>query len=339
MSTPPKETEPLLAKATPVPAVPVATVVSSVRNAGGGGMPVPMTMHRAGYVPETVSYHTELEDYLEPAAGLMIREKLFLSQVLCAACEKRTQFKVASWLPGTPDDADDTAFTARPAMFQVKEDSECCNRYCFHQFRELKLGVFPLGGSMHDTGERGGWPTDVSPILVMDKPCRCPVVLPFAPCFMFCKPEISVRRPASQRCPAEEYHGRVVFDWKLWNCCWPCTTYMDVEDAAGQTLYSLERPAACGAGCINCCAPSCCAKTHRTYIRKGGSGGPVVGEFLNIWPGWNVRGVCQGSSAADNFVIKFPQGATPVNKGLLMAGLFLHNFVFWESRTNQNSNK
>lgn len=41
------------------------------------------------------------------------------------------------------------------------------------------------------------------------------------------------------------------------------------------------------------------------------------------------------NSAADNFVLKFPTGADPREKALIMAGLFLHNFVYWESRDNQ----
>ena len=84
------------------------------------------------------------------------------------------------------------------------------------------------------------------------------------------------------------------------------------------------------------CAPSCCNLVHRTYIEQDQV---VVGEMKNIFPGWNVRGMCQGNTAADNFALIYPQNATVQGKSLLLAGLMLHNFVYWETRSNQNQNQ
>jgi hypothetical protein len=116
---------------------------------------------------------------------------------------------------------------------------------------------------------------------------------------------------------------------------------MTVRDAADHTLYELHRPSACSGGCVNCFAPSCCNRVHRTYIRRPAPAAAkikdkeFVGELQNVWPGCNMRGLCMASSAADNFVLKFPPGAGARDKSLLMAGLFLHNFIYWESRDNQ----
>ena len=41
------------------------------------------------------------------------------------------------------------------------------------------------------------------------------------------------------------------------------------------------------------------------------------------------------NSGADNFVVRFPEGTDAQEKGLLMAAVFLHNFVYWETRNNQ----
>ena len=299
---------------------------------------------------------------------MLVREKLWLSQVLCAVCEKQVQFKVAQWDANVSDEATDEEFTARPAQFMIKEEcvqfncclrvflllaepfpfkllipilflflfsSECCQRYCFHQFRHLKLGIFPMGGSMHDSyAGDAGWPTDVEPLLEMEKPCKIPIV---CGCCMFCKPEMLVSRPAQpDRNVASEYFGRVEFDWKWWNCFFPCETFMSVKNQNDQEIFTLRRPVCCSMKdgcCVNVCAPSCCNAVHKTSIEQNGV---EVGEMKNIWPGWNMRGCFQSSSAADNFALIYPVQATVEEKSLLLAGLMLHNFTFWETRSNQN---
>lgn len=312
--------------------LPVATLVDVSGN-GGEAAPV-IVMTRS---VETVALNTTLETYLNPRVdGLLIREKMYLEQVLCGACERKTVFKVANWDKGIADDANDVQFTTRAAQFQVREESDCCNRYCFRQFRELKLGVFALGGTMHDIGETPGWVEDVEPILIMEKPCRFPIV---CGCCMFCAPEMDLIRPPTEKSSFGERErlGRAIVDWKWYNCCWP-GTWVSVEGVRGNVIYNLYRPVLCADSCSNCCAPSCCNKTHTTYIQQGSSpSGPVVGSLLNVWPGWNVRGLCMQNSGADNFIVKFPKGADAVEKALILNATFLSKFVFWGTRANQNN--
>jgi len=326
-SNKPQEYAPLLT------ATPIATAQPLL---GIAAQPAMVVMNR-NPVQEHVVFNATIEDYLAQSPGLLVREKLWLAQMLCGACEKQVQFKVANWDQHVPDAAEDSEFTARPAQFMIKEESECCQRYCFHQLRHLKLGVFPMGGTMHDTQERSGWPVGVDRLLEMEKPCRCPII---CGCCMFCKPEMTVTRPAQpQRGVPEEYFGRVEFDWKWWNCFFPCEQYMSVKDHEDRELYSLRRPVCCSlkdCACVNMCAPSCCNLVHRTYIEQDQV---VVGEMKNIFPGWNVRGMCQGNTAADNFALIYPQDATVQGKSLLLAGLMLQNFVYWETRSNQNQNQ
>jgi hypothetical protein len=281
-----------------------------------------------------------VEEFLGPHAGLMVRERLYLSQVLFGACEKQTQFKVSAWDAETvPEDCEDDHFAQRPAIFQVKEKSECCQRYLCHQFRHLQLGIFPLEADADGTvtsqgdlpGGKSGWPSGVSPVLVMEKPFRCPLVLC---CWMPFPFEMLVWRPSAAHGQPDEYYGRVMFDWRWWNCFWPCDQYMTVRDSEDTVLYELYRPTGCGSDCVNCFAPSCCNRTHRTYIRRPEEAA-VLGELQNVWPGCNWRGLCMFNSAADNFILRFPEDADSRNKSLLMAGLFLHNFIYWESRENQ----
>eukprot|EP00945_MAST-04E_sp_MAST-4E-sp1_P008212 g8212.t1 len=284
----------------------------------------------------------EVEDFLgPPVPGLMIRERMYTWQVLCGVCEKQSQFKVANWNHTIPEDPEDQHFTAQPVAFQVRERSECLQRYCCHQMRELELGMFPVGGVMHSQGEPSGWPEGLRPSLVMRKPFKCPVV---CCCFMPWPFEMTVERPPVPTGVIKgdgrgDYFGKVVCDFKWWNGLWPCTTYMNVMDEHDRVQYVLKKHDGCGGDCVNCCAPSCFKRTHRTYIldspQNDGNFNRIVGEMQNVWPGWNVRGMCQGNSAADNFVILFPEGSDYRQKSLLMGGLFLHNYIFWERRANQ----
>jgi hypothetical protein len=53
-------------------------------------------------------------------------------------------------------------------------------------------------------------------MLVMEKPFRCPLVLC---CWMPWPFEMRVTRPHAGQ-EEREYLGRVLFEWKWWNCLW-----------------------------------------------------------------------------------------------------------------------
>ena len=189
-----------------MPLLPTAKAVP-VADTSVWQQPESQTMSRA-VMAETAT----IEDFMEEATdGLMIRERAYISQILCGVCEKQTQFKVANFDPAVvPENPEDVHFTSRPASFQVRERSECIQRYCCHQLRHLELGVFPVGGTMISMGEASGWPDGVDPILIMEKPFKCPVV---CCCFMPFPFEMRVNRPATSKAPGQ-YFGRTVCDWK-----------------------------------------------------------------------------------------------------------------------------
>merc|ERR1719420_699694 len=87
-------------------------------------------------------------ELLAPSPGLLMRERISLMQFLCGACEKRISYAVGQ-LPAQPDPSahphmDDNTFMASlsSGLFEIREESTCCCRYCCHQNRELKLGLF-----------------------------------------------------------------------------------------------------------------------------------------------------------------------------------------------------
>ena len=124
---------------------------------------------------------------LSAASGLVLRERVYLSQLCCAACEKKTSY-AAGVLPenSSPEayvDDNDMLSFLNPGAFEVREESECCCRYCCHQFRELKLGYFAprvVGGQPGDGLWEGGlggfgWPEGETPALLLERPFRCTV--------------------------------------------------------------------------------------------------------------------------------------------------------------------
>ena len=132
--------------------------------------------------------------------------------------------------------------------------------------------------------------------------------------------------------------GKVELAWQWWNCCWPCLVRFDVTDlragTRAPTNYSVEVPILCGAGCVNCCAPTCFSPIFRMPIRET-STGAVVGELQNQWPGCNARGLCQANSQADNYVVKFPPGADSATRASILSALMLANLIYFERRANQ----
>ena len=60
-----------------------------------------------------------------------------------------------------------------------------------------------------------------------------------------------------------------------------------------------------------------------------------VHTMVLLGPGCNCRGICLANSGADNYVVKFPVGASPADKAALLSSLFLINLLCFERRGNQ----
>jgi hypothetical protein len=244
----------------------------------------------------------EFESLLEPHEGLLIREKLYASQMMCAAIEKQLVFNVGSWDSSMPERLPDTVFAplsgdfvvdTQPRLFSLREESECFQRYCCHQFRESTIGLFPEPFSV-DPGapgtnaaqallSGGGW-YGKTPLLSFFRPFRCTLVCPCAPCWMVNPQLMEVRAGDTEI-------GSIVMDWKWWNCCWPQLHYA-VKDSRGVQQYDVSIPI-----CENCCAPSCCNEIYRVDINDSVTG-ETLGRLENQWPGCNFRGLCMKQSAA-----------------------------------------
>jgi len=312
-------------------------------NASSAAIPIAAGLPVAHVLQDGKDFN--LSSTLGSAAGLLIRERFFWSQALCGACEKKTQFRVAEWNPQMPSRLEDKHFTSERPIFEILEESTCCQRYCCHQNRALELGLFsPQDSSQDMSYSSSGWPTQTQPQLTMQRPFRCPCYLC---CYLPCPQELIITGSDGV------IHGRVVQDWRIWNCCWPCDQYMGMYgslEASAKPLvssietqthyqgaarrYTLQTPRCFGSWCMNCCAPSCFNPVHTSFILSPNSSIPV-GYIENQWPGCNTRGICMWRSGADNYVVKFPVGASVGDKEFILGGWALSNFMFWEKRGNQ----
>jgi hypothetical protein len=160
---------------------------------------------------------------LSPHEGLLVREKLFLSQILCPACERQLRFNVGPWSRDMPARLDSEVFDqlVHQHTFEMREESSCCCRFCCHQFRESKIGMFAPN---QDTRAGGGF-QGFDPYLTVERPFKCTCCVGPIMCH---PPEVTVTAP---RGGAATRVGHTVLNWQWFNCCWPCWLVFDVTTA------------------------------------------------------------------------------------------------------------
>merc|ERR1719498_345395 len=106
----------------------------------------------------------------EPYEGLLVREKLFWSQVCCALCEKKLRFNAGPWNSSMPARLQEEHFSILRTqhLFELREESTCFCRYCCHQHREAQLGIFAPN---QDVGAGGGF-QGFAPFLTVHRPFK-----------------------------------------------------------------------------------------------------------------------------------------------------------------------
>merc|ERR1711998_54627 len=268
---------------------------------------------------------------LENVPGVMVRQQLFLSEILLNFCERRNRYTVSAWNPQMSTAPTDDEFLALPKLFETREDSTCLCRYCCKNFREMKLGIFPPFIRNEGDGtyfHAPGYPEDgTRPLMELERPFKCPILCCFPP-WILCPQEMHVKTADGS------YLGHTKQDWRCWQACCCCSQYDKVMDGQNQLKYvSAWHPLCCVPGGFNnCCAPTCFNRVHTLPIFDT-SETQVVAKLENVWPGCNCRGICgQGFS---NWVLKFPEGAYGKDKDLLLSTLFLQEFQHFERNADQ----
>lgn len=299
--------------------------------------------------------------------GLLMRERISLLQFMFGACEKRTSFAVGAY-PNNADATvlhahlDDGAFQSAlvNGLFEVREESTCLCRYCCHQNRELRIGIFParrnMPGSLVDVEVQGGlgglgWPEgEVSsnqlsairaeefyfffviqvPSLEFFRPFKCTVPC----CCCLLHPQEIRALDTSTSSPL----GGTKMDWSCWFCvapllCVPRLRYT-VHDEAGKPEHEVHVPACFADQGLNCCAPTCFNSVFVMPITAPGDKAEI-GSVQSHWPGCNVRGLCCAGNANNNYAVVFPPSATPEQKARLLSAVHLIDLNMFERRQNQ----
>ena len=263
-------------------AVPMGTPVVPVATPIAVAPPRAEEMYRE---PVSVADDYHWSQTLGEHAALVLRERLYLSQIFCQACEKKTSYSVGA-LAEAPAGGlhmrdEDIVAHLRPGAFEVREESTCICRYLLHQARELRLGYFAprLGGGQPGDGlwEGGlagfGWPEGETPGLVFERPFRCTLC---CCCVLLNPQEIGAHDRGTPI-------GGTRMEWDTCMACWPYRRYA-LHDGEGAKEYAVRVPLLCADGGRNCCAPSCFNHVFTMPITKA-DGDEEVGAIESHWPG------------------------------------------------------
>ena len=292
---------------------------------------LPVVSAQPGAVPANFA---DVEATLEHVPGLMVRQKMFLSQVLCKFLEKRNRYTVSHWDHTTTSRTPtDDVFARMPRLLEAREDSSCCCRYTCRHKRELDIGIFPP-----NIADEQGFPADVSPLLRMHRPFRCSWLCPHPTegCALWQPQELRVLHADGSLV------GILQQDFRCYEYFCRCNQYVVANDGVGERRHVWRthlcccRPSPeCTCGCTqcgNCFAPSCCNRSFSIDVLDADEAN-VVGSLEIVWPGWNCKGVA--AAGFENYLLRFPENSTGNGRALILSGLFLQDYMFFEWRKNK----
>lgn len=187
---------------------------------------------------------------LSQCPGLFIRQKVQWLEEF-TGCEQRNKYRCYIKATGEDQVGRDKEIKKRPVILTLKEESECCMRYCCGPYREFTVNVL-------DSADRK--------ILHFHRPFRCTC---------WCGPFVCNPQMIEVSLPTGQALGKVsqISGWGQ------CSMWLGVFDDKGTKLYDIR---------MGCCqfGPNCCCKVWEAAIVKGDQ---VVGTIKNVFPGCNLR--------------------------------------------------
>jgi len=260
---------------------------------------------------------TDIMGILGPQKAILMRQKLDLLEAL-TGWEQRNKYKVSTKPHGKgdkPEEWQDDTFTEaldKGHILTLKEESECCQRQICRPMHTLSIKV--KGGS--DTKMDG------ETLATFDRPFKCTVLC----CCMLFNPQV-----LTSTIKGGQVVGRTIQHWKLIQNFLVCQRYWRVVDADGKDRYMIHDYFCCNE---NMCAPSCCCPVRTINIMTPDES-KVVGSIVNVWPGCNFR-ACLGQY--DNYILNFPEDASPADKVNLLGALVLVEYMVFEKKPKKNNN-
>jgi len=246
--------------------------------------------------------------------GVLMRQKLDVLEAV-SKWERRNKYQVAAKPAdkgNKPEEWEDATFKKalkHGHILTLKEESSCCQRQCLGPWRTFKIKV------------KGGEDTkaDGDTLAEFDRPCKCSII---CCCWLFNPQELTVSLKGGT------VTGRVIQHWPMINNFIPCQRFWRVVDGSGKDTYMIHDYFCCNE---NMCAPSCLCKTRTIKIMNPDQT-KEVGSIVNMWPGCNIR-ACFGQ--VDNYILNFPDDATPTEKLNLLGALVLVEYMVFEKKPGQ----
>jgi len=287
----------------------------------------------------------EPSSYFANTKSQLVKQKLDLVQLCCQCC-KGNRYRIVQTPEGWGEDQkawDEEAYditkneagkqdkngSYRPEMMTAKEESSWACKLCCGPWRELTMDV--RVGEYY-RGKDNIW-------MRFYRPCKCPINLI---CCELCSPEMSVQKRDGTELGKARHAYKCSEDLcgkKSWA----------IEDSNGTIKYYIQDntcPCTSG-GCANLCAPSYCCPLRTMKILDAdkqelpegyNADGELVEEHAlpviqNVF-NCNCLRLCV--TGLDQYRITYPEKATPEDKALLLAGLFLIEFTMFEHTEDGN---
>jgi len=269
---------------------------------------------------------------LAPSKSVLVKQKLDLMQLIykyCTGNKYRIVETPAGWGEGSDQTWDDDLYdkakkqAKHPEKYGVepvllmtaKEDSSCFCKLCCRSFRELKMEM--REGDFYAGKEEMRFR--------MFRPFKFPINCVFCE---LCSPEISVENLDGTLV------GKAVHNYScMENMCGKQS--WRIEDSNQQTKYYIQdNTCICTGGLTNSCAPTWCCPLRTMKILDENKQEFEVAEekdapmMQNIFA-CNLMRLCL--PGLDQYKMTFPPNATPEDKSLLLAGLFLIEFSMFEN--------
>jgi len=257
---------------------------------------------------------TDILGILGPQKGILMRQRMDLLEAL-TGWEQRNKYQVATKphdKGDNPSEWEDETFRKQLKhghLLTLKEESECCARQLCRPRHTLSIKI--KGGD--DTKVEG------ETLAEFDRPFKCTLL---CCCTLFNPQVLTISIKGAQ-------NGRVIQHWPCMNNLFVCHRYWRVVDGSGKDVYMIRDDFCCNQ---NMCAPSiCCPARHLDILTPDMN--TKVGSIIDVFPGCNVRG-CFGT--ADNYILNFPDTATPADKLNLLGALILIEYMVFEKKPKRN---
>lgn len=259
---------------------------------------------------------TDVLQMLAPQKGLLMRQKLDLAEAF-VGYEWRNKYKVATLPAGkgaTAAEWTDETFSdalKKGHLLTLKEESDCLERQCCRPRHSLKIKIKGGDDSKAEGVELGEF----------ERPFQCTMLC----CCMLFWPQVLTAKANGKET------GKVIQHWPCINNLIVCNRHWRVVDASGKDVYMIKDDFCCNA---NMCAPSCFCPVRTIDILTPDMN-TKVGSIVDVWPGCNVRGFF---GSADNYILNFPDNASPEDKFNLLGALILIEYMVFEKKPSNNNN-